>query len=64
MKDTFMTGFYFFKKLYVTHNMKKSAKIFFFTIETCNGSSFHFLEICKKKGKFRKIVFGKGELCG
>ena len=67
MKDTFMTGFYFFKKLYITHDMAKSAKIlFFFTIETYNGSSFHFLNLkrCKKKGKFTKIVFGKGEFCG
>ena len=46
--------------------MKKSAKRFFFTNETYNGSSFHFLnlKICKKKGKFTKIVFGKGEFCG
>ena len=66
MKDTFMTGFYFFEKLYITHDMTKSAKILFFTIETYNGSSFHFLnlKICKKKGKFTKIVFGKGEFCG
>ena len=66
MKDTFMTGFYFFKNLYITHNMKKSAKRFFFTIETYNGSSFHFLNLkrCKRKGKFTKIVFGKGEFCG
>ena len=52
-----MTGFFFLQKTIHYTRYEKKCKNIFFTTETLN------LKICKKKGKFTKIVFGKGAFC-
>ena len=61
MKGAFMTGFYCFRKLYITHDMKKSAKIFFSQLKLTMGVPFIFsiLRYVKRKGNLQKSFLEK-----
>ena len=64
MKDTLMTGFHFFKRLYITHDMKKSAKTFFSQLKLTMGAAFIFsiLRCVKRKANLQRSFSEKMSL--